>query len=422
MTNMTLEQLARKAAEDLRAAEFRADQAEFELDQRAKYTSDEKQQALSAGHAIANANGDPSYVIKDADDLGKAIRAVGRGGTDHDAIRQHIMKRAQALGLYSQIPDNWNHDGSLKDATQANAAPVDPTAEMRQVNRYVEIVNPAADSDVRSDRTADYRKAPETAEERKELRAVRTDILAPLYAFLLTLDADQRFLTWANYDEEVRDALLSYNDIEDAVEDALSAKLGDNDGDYDFWVCDAGEGWAIFNSYIDPPGMGLWKVTYDLDDDCVVHFTSEPVAVARVTTYEEVPVPEVPSLVAETLSADATATELRIRMNLHSMRLDRGPNGQFGGTPAAHKVGDSVTAPKGGATGPAKVTAVSGNQVTVKHEDGTTATHPSHEVTPVVKTPAVAPPKPATGAPAGSNFPPKPATGAPAGSNFPGTK
>lgn len=61
---------------------------------------------------------DGSYPIRPAnmhgrDDLEAAIRAVGRGSADHDAIRRHIMTRARAIGLSSMIPDNWASDGSL---------------------------------------------------------------------------------------------------------------------------------------------------------------------------------------------------------------------------------------------------------------------------------------------------------------------
>lgn len=47
------------------------------------------------------------YPIANKSDLRKAIRAVGRGNGSHDAIRQHIKKRASALGLSNMIPDDW---------------------------------------------------------------------------------------------------------------------------------------------------------------------------------------------------------------------------------------------------------------------------------------------------------------------------
>ncbi|MFE4867725.1 DUF4258 domain-containing protein [Streptomyces sp. NPDC056682] len=79
------------------------------------YTAGQKRDALANGQAMKNAAGDPSYPIKSKSDLRKAIRAVGRGGADQDKIRAHIVARAQALGLSSMIPDNWNKDGSMKE-------------------------------------------------------------------------------------------------------------------------------------------------------------------------------------------------------------------------------------------------------------------------------------------------------------------
>jgi HK97 family phage prohead protease len=86
------------------------------VETRAKYTADELKAMLAKGHAIKNADGDPSYPIADEDDLHKAIRAVGRGGSDHDAIRRHIISRAKALGKSSMIPDDWNADGSIGES------------------------------------------------------------------------------------------------------------------------------------------------------------------------------------------------------------------------------------------------------------------------------------------------------------------
>lgn len=87
--------------------------------QREKYSADDKKQMLAKGHALKNASGDASYPIGDADDLDKAIRAVGRGGADHDAIRRYIIGRAKALGLSSKIPDSWNADGTVSEANSA---------------------------------------------------------------------------------------------------------------------------------------------------------------------------------------------------------------------------------------------------------------------------------------------------------------
>lgn len=95
----------------------------YERELRAKYSADQLKELLSKGQAFKNANGDPSYPIADAEDLGLAIKAVGRGGADHDAIRKYIIGRAKALGLSDKIPDNWNADGSITAAAEKNSAP-----------------------------------------------------------------------------------------------------------------------------------------------------------------------------------------------------------------------------------------------------------------------------------------------------------
>ena len=51
---------------------------------------------------------DGSYPIADAEDLHRAIHAVGRGRhASHDAIRPHIITRAETLHLASLIPEDW---------------------------------------------------------------------------------------------------------------------------------------------------------------------------------------------------------------------------------------------------------------------------------------------------------------------------
>jgi hypothetical protein len=77
---------------------------------KAKYDADDLRRMAASGAAMD----DESYPIADKEDLTRAIRAVGRGGADHDAIRRHVIARAKALGAKSEIPDNWNADGSLK--------------------------------------------------------------------------------------------------------------------------------------------------------------------------------------------------------------------------------------------------------------------------------------------------------------------
>ena len=73
----------------------------------------------SRGKAMPNASGNPSFPVRNADDLDKAIKAVGRVKPDTDAarakVRVYIAARAKALGLSSRIPDTWDSSGNLKD-------------------------------------------------------------------------------------------------------------------------------------------------------------------------------------------------------------------------------------------------------------------------------------------------------------------
>lgn len=95
---------------------------------KAKYDAETLRQMLADGHAIENANGDPSYPIGDKEDLENAIHAVGRGQGDHDKIRAYIIRRASDLGASDLIPDNWGTDGSMKALDDAETKGIDPTA------------------------------------------------------------------------------------------------------------------------------------------------------------------------------------------------------------------------------------------------------------------------------------------------------
>lgn len=84
-----------------------------------KYSADQLRAMLAKGHAIKNDQGEPSYPIGDTADLGKAIKAVGRGGAGHDTIRAYIIRRAKALGKSDMIPDNWSKSGSSSGASES---------------------------------------------------------------------------------------------------------------------------------------------------------------------------------------------------------------------------------------------------------------------------------------------------------------
>lgn len=58
------------------------------------------------------------FPVRNADELAKAIQAVGRVRPNTDEararVRRFIIARAKALNLSSQIPDSWDASGNLK--------------------------------------------------------------------------------------------------------------------------------------------------------------------------------------------------------------------------------------------------------------------------------------------------------------------
>jgi uncharacterized protein len=91
----------------------------MEKETRAKYSQDEIDALGKKGQAYRNSDGTYSYPVADEEDLKNAIRAVGRAGADHDAVRRFIIKRAKALDLSELIPDSWSSDGSLSEGASA---------------------------------------------------------------------------------------------------------------------------------------------------------------------------------------------------------------------------------------------------------------------------------------------------------------
>lgn len=110
---------------------------------KAKYSAEQLRQMLADGKAFKNPDGEPSYPIGDTEDLGNAIRAVGRGKGDHDAVRAYIIRRAKALGASDQIPENWNSDGSLAAAKSAAPPSSDTGASAPTPEQLTEIVTKA---------------------------------------------------------------------------------------------------------------------------------------------------------------------------------------------------------------------------------------------------------------------------------------
>ena len=114
---------------------------------KAKNDTADREKKAASGAAMS----DGSYPIASEEDLKKAIHAVGRGGSSHQAIRKHIISRARSLGASSEIPDNWNSDGSLKGdvskeadvpSTVTKADPMDMAGDAVMLDEGIDGLDP----------------------------------------------------------------------------------------------------------------------------------------------------------------------------------------------------------------------------------------------------------------------------------------
>jgi hypothetical protein len=76
----------------------------------------------------------------------------------------------------------------------------------------------------------------------------------------------------------------SFNDIRQAVTTALQGV--DKDKGADLIVSDLGPDWVVYQDP-DTVGAGMFKRGYQIDSSGNVKFTSDPVKVAKQTSYEE---------------------------------------------------------------------------------------------------------------------------------------
>lgn len=193
---------------------IKADDAAPQVIVNVSLTDAAKADLSAAGRKKAAASGaampDGSYPITTKADLRKAIKAVGRGGADHDKIRAHVIKRAKALGLEALVPDNWNSNGSLKDATKADDAPAvdaDVVAKAEQAIRDARALAPAlAKADDTPDESGDIAGAEEAIACIAKLIIAEAESLAmgnlnEAMDISLLLDA-VRSLTWFKAREE----------------------------------------------------------------------------------------------------------------------------------------------------------------------------------------------------------------------------
>lgn len=83
-------------------AEVEEDDEEIE---KKEFSSARRKQLAREGKAM----GDGSYPIENTQDLKNAIRSWGRGGAKPE-VKQHIIRRAKALGASDLIPEDWKGD------------------------------------------------------------------------------------------------------------------------------------------------------------------------------------------------------------------------------------------------------------------------------------------------------------------------
>lgn len=78
---------------------------------KANMPAGQRKKLASQGKAVktsGSSDNSASFPITNADDLKRAIKAVGRAKpADRAKIRRHIIRRARALGLSKLIPASW---------------------------------------------------------------------------------------------------------------------------------------------------------------------------------------------------------------------------------------------------------------------------------------------------------------------------
>jgi HK97 family phage prohead protease len=93
-------------------ATLRGDSADLEY--RGSYAAHELAELGAKGEAFANPDGHWSYPTRTRSDIEAAIKAIGRGGASHNAIRHYVIGRAAKMGLSHLIPPNWAPSGALR--------------------------------------------------------------------------------------------------------------------------------------------------------------------------------------------------------------------------------------------------------------------------------------------------------------------
>jgi HK97 family phage prohead protease len=94
------------------------DQAASEQENRTTYTQAERDAMAKEGLAMP----DGSFPIKDREDVSHAITTAGLGNDASSAIKEHIIKRADALGCSDLIPDGWVGKAPAKRSSKRSSS------------------------------------------------------------------------------------------------------------------------------------------------------------------------------------------------------------------------------------------------------------------------------------------------------------
>lgn len=68
------------------------------------FSKEKREKLADKGFAMK----DGSYPIKNVEDLKNAIQSFGRTGNNPEETKNHIIKRAKALGKIDLLPDKWD--------------------------------------------------------------------------------------------------------------------------------------------------------------------------------------------------------------------------------------------------------------------------------------------------------------------------
>ena len=74
-----------------------------------EFNQNQRERLASSGAALS----DGSYPIVNRGDLENAIQAYGRA-SNKGAVKEHIMRRARALGLEELLPKAWTNSNVAK--------------------------------------------------------------------------------------------------------------------------------------------------------------------------------------------------------------------------------------------------------------------------------------------------------------------